>query len=228
MDKVLSVKVRLAWLFLAILASAFAGIIGVLVMRSGPPANAVLIEALEEPTAVRSGSSTGLALRSPAGTVTVAESDGTIAVYVSGAVASPGVYTLTDGSRIADAVEAAGGAMDDADLDRINLAARVSDEEHIVVPEVGVEPQVTLVTPTTVEQSSRATRETPDGMKLDLNGATAAELEELPGIGPVLASRIVEDRDLNGEFKSVEDLARVSGIKEGILAQVRGYLVVRP
>ena len=133
---------------------------------------------------------------------TVAE---TIIVHVSGAVERPGLVTVPSAARVADVVAAAGGAKSGADLGELNLAATVRDGEQIVVPMPGeVSPGL--------GEASRG---------IDLNRSPAAELEELPGVGPVLASRIVEYREANGPFSEIEDLLDVGGIGEAKLAAMR-------
>ncbi|MFW2514603.1 helix-hairpin-helix domain-containing protein [Demequina sp. SO4-13] len=129
-----------------------------------------------------------------------ADGDGVI-VHVSGAVGEPGLVELPADARIADAIERAGGATPEADLAAVNLARQPHDGEQVHVPVVG-------------EAPAAADPAAP----VDLNSATAEELEELPGIGPVLASRIVADRDAQGPFSSVEDLARVSGVGDALVA----------
>jgi len=180
----------------------------------------------------------------------------TISVYVSGDVARPGVYSVPEGSRVVSAVTAAGGANPDADLEQINLAQKLSDGDHITVYRKGEvaptptasNPSVTAGTsetnpsgattptagapaPTQTTGSSSgqsgAAKPTP-GVKINLNTATAADLEQLPGIGPSLAQRIIADRTQNGPFKSLDDLARISGIKAGIIARIRDYVTVGP
>jgi competence protein ComEA len=179
-----------------------------------------------------------------------------ISVYISGAVVKPGVYTLPDGARVESAVAAAGGALPDADLDEINLAERLSDEAHIIVYHKGEAPTVnegavsgqgrsaspvstgtpragrsqtpqTSRQPTTVGANVPAAKPTPS-VKININTATAVELEQIPGIGPSLAQRIVADRERNGAYKTVEELTRISGIKEGVLAKLRNYVTVGP
>lgn len=156
-----------------------------------------------------------------------------ITVYVSGAVNKPGVYTLEAGSRVGDAVNMAGGVRPEADLERINLAARIADEEHISVPEKGA--PTAIRGPTPAHSSARATPRpgvsattAPNVVKININTATALELEALPGIGPTLATRIVEYRAANGRFKTIEDLTRVPGIKSALFSQVRDYLTIGP
>lgn len=139
----------------------------------------------------------------------IAGLSGTVMVHVAGAVASPGLYELEAGARVADAVEAAGGPAADAELAAVNLAREVVDGEQVLVPRAG----------------ELAIGAAGSGL-VSLNNATAAQLEELPGIGPVLAERIVKDREVNGPFRSVEDLDRVSGVGPAILANVREHVTV--
>ncbi len=135
-------------------------------------------------------------------------------VHVVGAVKKPGVYTLPAEARLADAVEAAGGATKKADLGSVNLARVVEDGEQIRVPAKGEEPTGAESSPAGGEPDSGA-----DGL-VDLNAADAAALDALPGIGPVLAGRIVEWRETNGRFTDVAELAEVSGIGPSLLARL--------
>jgi competence protein ComEA len=138
----------------------------------------------------------------------------TITVHVSGAVASPGLVQLVPGARVADAVAAAGGALPAADLGRVNLAADIGDGEQIEIPAHGAE-----------IAGSDAGGASSTGV--DLNRASAEELQQLPGVGPVLAGRIVDHRDEYGAFESLEDLLDVAGIGEAKLDQLRSA-VSRP
>jgi competence protein ComEA len=135
---------------------------------------------------------------------TIGRLQGSITVHISGAVVRPGLVSIPDGSRMADAVAAAGGALPTADLGSINLARQVRDGDHVIVPVHG--------------GGSGASGE-PAG--IDINSASASELEALPGVGPVLAERIVAFRTDRGPFSSVEDLLDVPGIGEAKLAQMR-------
>lgn len=136
----------------------------------------------------------------------------TITVHVAGLVSRPGLVELSEGSRVADAVAAAGGLLPGARAEAINLAAALSDGQQIVVPGA--------------ESDSPATASgTLDG-KIHLNQATAAELDSLPGVGPVIAERIVSYREENGPFQSVEDLLDVPGIGEAKLADLRDHVQV--
>ena len=141
-------------------------------------------------------------------------------VHVVGAVRTPGVVELDGGARVRDALAAAGGPADDADVERLNLAAPVTDGERLAVPRIG-EPD---------PAPRRRRRPTPsDGAPagpLDLNTATATDLETLPGIGPTLAEAIVRQREKMGRFKSVDDLKQVRGIGEGRFADIRDLVRV--
>ncbi len=142
-----------------------------------------------------------------------------IQVYVSGEVVRPGVYRLDSEHRVADALNAAGGPTADADLDRINLAMRLNDEDQVHVPAVGSSNS------TNVGSTVRSPFTTPG--KLDLNTATVEELGTLPGIGSVRATAIVEHRNTHGPFQRVDDLVEVSGIGDGILGSIRHLIEVR-
>jgi competence protein ComEA len=133
---------------------------------------------------------------------------GTVVVSVVGRVSRPGLVTLPEGARVADAVEAAGGPLPGADVTGVNLAALVADGQQVAVGVPGADP---------LTSSAGAPSGTGGGGAVDLNTAGAAELEGLPGVGPVLASRIVEHRERNGPFEAVEDLQDVPGIGPAIL-----------
>ena len=129
----------------------------------------------------------------------------TVLVHVVGEVAEPGLVELPAGARVAEAVEAAGGASRKADLAALNLARPVEDGEQVHVPRRG-------------EQAGAAP--TAADPRLDLNSADAASLEALPGIGPVLAERILAWRAEHGRFRSVEELQEVAGIGPKLFAQL--------
>ncbi|HET7011273.1 MAG TPA: ComEA family DNA-binding protein [Anaerolineales bacterium] len=135
-------------------------------------------------------------------------------IHVAGAVQRPGVYGLAPGSIVEDALRAAGGATSDADVDRINLAAPLTDGERISVPR-SVTPA-----PDAPDDSD------PGNGALDLNEATASDLEKLPGIGPGLAQAIIQYRTAHGPFRRVEDLLLVPGIGPSRLAQIRDLVRV--
>jgi competence protein ComEA len=128
--------------------------------------------------------------------VPVSSTPATIRVYVTGAVQKPGVYTLHSGDRVEDALNAAGGATAEADLMRINLAARVSDGQQLYVVQKGETPPAL---PTTAGSSGQPG-------KININTASLAELDTLPGIGQVTAQKIIDYRTKNGPFKSIQEL----------------------
>jgi competence protein ComEA len=135
-----------------------------------------------------------------------------LVVHVVGAVRRPGLYRLRDGSRIADAVRRAGGATRRADLSLVNLAAPVSDGTQVLVPRRA--PPVAPGAPPAEAAEAAAG-------PLHLNTATIDELDELPGVGPVTAQKIVEYREQHGAFSSVDDLDAIPGIGPARLEQLR-------
>lgn len=128
-----------------------------------------------------------------------------VVVHVAGAVKKPGLIRLPSGSRVADAVEAAGGAARPRDLDSVNLARMLVDGEQILVGKARSESGSTGI---------------------NVNSASAKELEELPGVGPVLAQRIIDWRTANGPFTSVDDLNSVPGIGDSVLANIKPLATV--
>lgn len=154
-----------------------------------------------------------------------------VVVQVVGQVRHPGVVTLRTGARVQDAVSAAGGALPSADLSAVNLARVVTDGEQIQVPKPGqsMTPPVGATgggagaaSGTTPGSSSTAST----GGVVDLNTADVTGLDALPGVGPVLAQRIVDWRTQNGRFTSVDELGEVSGIGDKVLARLRPHVTV--
>jgi competence protein ComEA len=162
--------------------------------------------------------------------VTTSTGAAAIVVDVVGAVRAPGVVSLSADARIIDAIRAAGGATARADLARLNLAAKLDDGTRIAVPVVGQ--PAPAEDPTAVSGAADAAAggdaSTPSGGDgpIDVNTATADRLEALPGIGPTLAAAIVQERERNGPFRSVDDLNRVPGIGPGRLAQLHDLVSV--
>lgn len=152
-------------------------------------------------------------------------------VHVVGQVARPGVITLPVGARVADAVEAAGGALPGADLSGVNLARRVNDGEQIAVG-VSTAPIGDGQVPSNAggaAGNSGASLAATGGVgsgQLNLNRATSIDLQELPRVGPVTAEKIIAYREENGPFTSVEQLLEVPGIGEGTLAGLRDLVTV--
>ncbi len=158
----------------------------------------------------------------PTPTSTPTPTPAPLRVYVSGAVQAPDVYILPPGSLVRDAVRAAGGPAPDADLDRINLARELLDQQHIHVPRRGEENPVPAISEGVPPRAPSA------GPLININTATAEELQGLPRIGPALAQRIVAYREMYGPFKTPEDLMQVSGIGEAIFAAIKDYITVGP
>ena len=153
---------------------------------------------------------------------------GRIVVDVVGAVARPGLHELPATSRVADAVEAAGGLTAEADRLRLNLAEPLSDGSRLWVPEVGESagPEVVSVTAGAGDGGRVGVDGGRAGAPLNVNTADAAALEELPGIGPALAAAIVEHRRQSGPFTAVDELVEVSGIGPAKLEQIRPLATV--
>ncbi|PKQ15938.1 MAG: competence protein ComEA [Actinobacteria bacterium HGW-Actinobacteria-7] len=147
-----------------------------------------------------------------------------VVVHVVGCVRHPGVYELDAGSRVVDAVDAAGGSLPDAVLSAVNLARIVTDGEQIVVPDEDDRALTSSNSPPGGASSGGASA---PQAQVNINTADAAALESLPGVGPSTAAKIVADRDANGPYASVDDLTRVSGIGPKKLEQLKGLACVR-
>jgi competence protein ComEA len=137
-------------------------------------------------------------------------------VHVAGAVRSPGVYQLRDGERIQDAVRRAGGPRRGADLNAINLAAKVADGQQVVVPRRGAAGAAPVGGAVAGEPGA------PPQAPVSLNTATAEQLDTLDGVGPATASKILEYRRQHGGFRSIDDLGEIPGIGPKRLAALRG------
>jgi len=141
--------------------------------------------------------------------------NGPMEVYITGAVAAPGVYEVADGDRVVDVLMAAGGPAPDADLERVNLAQRLEDEDRVVVPrqgEASVSSGVAGATRTLV----------------NINTASAEELDALPGIGEVYSRRIVDSRTSDGLYNSIDDLLTRDLIPNGTFTQIRDLITAGP
>lgn len=147
------------------------------------------------------------------------DSSADIVVYISGAVAAPGVYTLPAGSRVTNGVEAAGGLTPEAQSSLINLASTLSDGEHIHIPAQGEDVPA-------IDSSAGAGVAGGSPGKININTASATQLEELPGIGPSLSQTIIAWREDNGRFTSPEDLLEVSGIGQAKYAKLKDLVTV--
>ena len=156
----------------------------------------------------------------PGATGTTRPTSGDLVVQAAGAVVRPGLYHLAAGARVADLIDQAGGFTPDADTDRVNLASPLADGVRVWVPRRGeADP------PSAVggggEGGSGGSSGTGPAALVDLNTATADELDALPGVGPATAAAIIDHRQRHGPFRSVDELADVRGIGDAKLAQLR-------
>jgi competence protein ComEA len=136
-------------------------------------------------------------------------------VYVAGAVNRPGVYFLKDGDRWIDAVEAAGGPTADANLEAVNLALRLHDEDRVVVPRLG-------------EQAALDSGQAPQNELININTAPAAALDDLPGIGEVRSQNIVDSRQRDGPFSRIDELVERELIPQSVFDDIREQITVGP
>jgi len=148
-----------------------------------------------------------------------------LVVDVRGAVNKPGVYTLPTGSRVQDALALAGDVLANADTRTLNLARKLNDGEQIYVPAQG---EPTPIPPASSSRSSSARTPTaamPTG-KININTATLAELDMLPGVGATIAQRIIDYRTQNGDFKKLDDLKKVRGIGDALFNQIKDWITI--
>jgi competence protein ComEA len=149
---------------------------------------------------------------SSSGSFTISGQAGDVVVDVTGAVARPGVYRMPAGSRVNDAVQRAGGASGKAELEAVNLAARLADGQQVVVPERGPSGSVAVA------------GSSPEAGPISLGTATVEQLDTIDGIGPVTAADIIEFRDQHGGLASVDQLDQVSGIGPATMESLRARL----
>lgn len=173
---------------------------------------------------VESGSDDGSNDRDSEDNLSEASAETEMYVDVDGAVASPGVYRLKDGARVAQAIDAAGGLTPDADVTGLNRASKVADGQKIYVPKVG---EQAAVAGDGADVGAAASPGVGDATGLvNINTASASELQTLSGIGPSMAQSIIDERTQNGAFTSVDDLMRVSGIGEKKFAKIKDCICV--
>jgi competence protein ComEA len=148
-----------------------------------------------------------------------------VVVEMRGEIAAPGVYELSPGARLQDAIVAAGGLTEEADLSTVNLARRLRDGELIMIlalPIPGSTPMVPLA------DAGQAAQSDESRVRININTATAQELEALPGVGEVIATRIVAYREQNGPFRSADDLIHVEGISDRAIDNIRELVTTVP
>jgi competence protein ComEA len=143
-------------------------------------------------------------------------------VQIAGAVPRPGVYALAQGSRVQDAISAAGGFLAEADKTGINLARALEDGEQLEIPYTeGASPVLGTPLPASTESASSAEL-------ININTASLAELDSLPGIGPTTAQKIIDYREQSGPFLAKEDIINVSGIGPGTYERIKDLITVGP
>lgn len=143
-------------------------------------------------------------------------------IHVCGAVENPGVYELPAGSRIYEAVDAAGGFTQEASADFVNLAQVIADGDKIVIPTTDQEKQAAFAPAGVIHETAQQEN---DG-KVNINTATKDQLCTLPGIGSSRAESIISYREEKGQFRSIEDIMNVTGIKEGAFEKIKDFIVV--
>lgn len=159
--------------------------------------------------------------------------EGKIVVHITGAVQKKGILVLQKGARIADAIDSAGGSTEVADLDEVNLAYVLQDGQKIYIPnkedKVKLESKayITSESGNNVIIQTVSTEKNGGNGKVNINTATQNELEDLPGIGPSIASRIIEYREQNGKFNKIEDLQNVKGIGDAKFNNIKEYVMVQ-
>lgn len=149
-----------------------------------------------------------------------------VRVYVTGAVINSDVYFLPHGSIIKDAILAAGGFTPDADLEHINQALELKDQQQIHVPRIGEENAPPPVQGGSNNDSSASSDVTAPNGRVNLNTATLEQLDSLPGIGPAIAQRIIDYRENLGGFKTIEEITQVSGIGQATFSKIKDSITV--
>lgn len=153
-----------------------------------------------------------------------------IVVHITGAIKSPGVVKLRQGARIEDAIEKAGGLNENADISNVNLAYVLEDGVKITIPEDGKNEQVTDIVSSSVGNEvilNFDSNEAGKNKKVNINKASQSELENLSGVGPSLASKIIDYRNNNGKFSNIEDIKNVSGIGDNKFEAIKDYICIK-
>jgi len=148
-----------------------------------------------------------------------------ITVYISGEVSKPGIVSLNEGERLATAVEKVGGTTKKADLDGVNMAIKVQDEMHYIIPKIGA---VNKHDATQVVKDGDVNQgESSKASQININTATIEELDTLPGVGEATANKIVNHRGESGDFKSIEEIKNVNGIGDKKFEDMKGLICVK-
>ncbi len=143
-----------------------------------------------------------------------------ITVFVSGEVNKPGVVTIENDKRLSDAVNEVGGTTENADLNKINLAIKLKDESHYIIPKVGED----LQSHDNLELENSETSNSNNNNLININTATIQELDNLPGVGEATANKIINYREEKGRFNSIEEIKNVNGIGEKKYEEIKGLI----
>ena len=158
--------------------------------------------------------------------------DNAVIIHITGSVKKPGIVKLKEGSRIEDAIEAAGGLTENADISKVNLAYIVEDGTKIKIPssqeeDIGDEEVIDNGSGENIIIEENTTSSNKSSQTININKATENELQTLPGIGASLASRIIEYRSQNGKFGSIDDIKNVNGIGESKFENIKDLITVK-
>ena len=155
--------------------------------------------------------------------VNIDEVNNTITVFVSGEINNPGVVTIESEKRLSDVVEILGGTTENADLNKVNLAMKLEDESHYIIPKIGENVEVhsnyTSVDSNEIIQDEKSNL-------VNINKATIQELDILPGIGEATANKIINYREENGQFKSIDEIKNVNGIGDKKYEEIKSLISV--
>lgn len=154
-----------------------------------------------------------------------------ITIFISGEVKSPGVVELYSEDRLMDGVKKCGGVTDEADMNRINLAMKISDEEHYIIPKIGedienVKDKGKETVNQTQNLNDNKSEQNKENNKININNASLIELDSLPGVGEVTAQKIIDYREENTKFKSIEEIKNVKGIGENKFNNLKDYISI--
>lgn len=160
--------------------------------------------------------------------ITINEETDSIKIHIIGEVKNPGIYELEEGSRIQDAITVAGGETENAALDKVNLAYKIEDGQKICIPSIFQEVNAYIYNDSGInvivnnENELRGNK-----MKVDINKASSEELQQIKGVGPALAEKIISYREQNGKFKNIEELKNVSGIGDKKYETLIEYVTIK-
>lgn len=198
------------------------GIGAAVVLLLGALVVSIVVSALGQRGATSIVAPESTSLRSPTPVASSSGGSDEVLVHVLGAVSVPGLVSLASGARVMDAIAAAGGLADDADLSGVNLARPVSDGEQLSVPRVGE----VVLPPAAAGTAGAAAAARAPSATVNLNTATQADLETLPRIGPTLAARILDWRTTNGRFTAATELLAVTGIGQKLFDGLKDHVTI--